>query len=100
MSRDRRPFGHRSHWSSLPGTRGVPAMTPDPTGGIFLSYRREEAGYAAGRLADRIATKFGSTRVFIDVDSIPRGRTSSRPSSEPSEAVTPYWLSSVGSGLR
>jgi len=48
-------------------------MTPNPTGGIFLSYRREEAGYAAGRLADRIATKFGNTRVFIDVDSIPPG---------------------------
>ena len=48
-------------------------MTPDPTGGIFLSYRREEAGYAAGRLADRIATRFGSTRVFIDVDSISPG---------------------------
>ena len=48
-------------------------MTPDPTGGIFLSYRREEAGNAAGRLADRIAAKFVSTRVFIDVDSVAPG---------------------------
>ena len=45
----------------------------DPPGGIFLSYRREEAGYAAGRLADRIATRFDNTRVFIDVDSVPAG---------------------------
>lgn len=48
-------------------------MTLDPQGGIFLSYRREEAGYAAGRLADRIAARFPDTRVFIDVDSIPPG---------------------------
>ena len=48
-------------------------MTVDPQGGIFLSYRREEAGYAAGRLADRIAAKFDNTRVFIDVDSVPAG---------------------------
>jgi len=48
-------------------------MTLDPTGGIFLSYRREEAGYAAGRLADNLATRFVNTRVFIDVDSIPPG---------------------------
>ena len=48
-------------------------MTTDRQGGIFLSYRREEAGYAAGRLADRIAARFPDTRVFIDVDSIPPG---------------------------
>ena len=47
--------------------------TLDPQGGIFLSYRREEAGYAAGRLADRLTTRFEDTRVFIDVDSVPAG---------------------------
>jgi hypothetical protein len=48
-------------------------MTVPPQRGVFLSYRREEAGYAAGRLADRIATRFDNTRVFIDVDSVPAG---------------------------
>src|SRR5215218_3763727 len=40
---------------------------------VFLSYRREETKHAAGRLADRIAERFSSSQVFVDVDSIPPG---------------------------
>jgi outer membrane protein assembly factor BamB len=43
------------------------------TGGIFVSYRREEAGHVAGRLADQLAQRFGLPNVFIDVDSIEPG---------------------------
>jgi outer membrane protein assembly factor BamB len=48
-------------------------MGQHPTGGIFLSYRREETKHAAGRLADRITARFGASQVFMDIDSIPLG---------------------------
>jgi hypothetical protein len=38
--------------------------------GVFISYRREDAGGAAGRLYDRLCAHFGSDRVFRDVDTI------------------------------
>jgi hypothetical protein len=44
-----------------------------PTSGVFLSYRREETKHVAGRLADRIAERFTSSQIFVDVDSIPPG---------------------------
>jgi TIR domain len=40
---------------------------------VFLSYRREETRHIAGRLADRLAERLGSTQVFIDVDVIEPG---------------------------
>lgn len=40
---------------------------------IFLSYRRDDAGAAAGRLYDRLVTEFGPRRVFIDVDALTPG---------------------------
>jgi hypothetical protein len=40
---------------------------------IFISYRREDSGDAAGRLCDRLQTRFGRGNVFMDVDSIPYG---------------------------
>ena len=40
---------------------------------IFISYRREESSYAAGRLYDRLTDRFGTGRVFIDVDTIEPG---------------------------
>jgi len=40
---------------------------------IFISYRREDTPHVAGRLADRIAAKFGAAQVFMDVDSIDPG---------------------------
>ena len=38
---------------------------------VFISYRRDDTAGEAGRLADDLSEKFGGSRVFIDVDSIP-----------------------------
>src|SRR5215475_1506818 len=48
-------------------------MAGSATRGIFVSYRREDAGHVAGRLADRLTERFGTSSVFIDVDSIEPG---------------------------
>ena len=48
-------------------------MADTSTSRVCLSYRREETKHAAGRLADRIAERFTSSQVFVDVDSIPPG---------------------------
>ncbi len=40
---------------------------------IFISYRRGDAAFAAGRLFDRLTAHFGEGRVFMDVDSISPG---------------------------
>jgi uncharacterized membrane protein YtjA (UPF0391 family) len=40
---------------------------------IFISYRREEGGAAAGRLHDRLSEHFGRDNVFIDIDTIEPG---------------------------
>jgi hypothetical protein len=42
-------------------------------GGVFISYRREEATAAAAHLYDRLSDLLGETRVFMDVDSIGLG---------------------------
>jgi hypothetical protein len=42
-------------------------------GGIFISYRRDDAAGEAGRLADHLARRFGQDRVFIDIDTIAPG---------------------------
>ncbi len=39
---------------------------------VFLSYRRADDLFLAGRLRDRLAEDFGEENVFFDVDSIPR----------------------------
>jgi TIR domain len=38
---------------------------------VFISYRRADTADAAGRLAADLIERFGRSRVFIDVDSIP-----------------------------
>jgi hypothetical protein len=48
-------------------------MSVGHNGGVFVSYRREDGGDAAGRLADRLAERFGAGRVFMDVDAIEPG---------------------------
>lgn len=40
---------------------------------IFISYRRSDTAGATGRLADALATRFGSHEVFRDVDAIEAG---------------------------
>src|SRR5262245_66362849 len=44
-----------------------------PPGRVFISYRREEAAYAAGWLYDRLVARIGEDNVFKDVDSIALG---------------------------
>jgi TIR domain len=46
----------------------------DMTGGVFISYRREDSGGFAGRIYDRLASRLGRENVFFDVDAIPPGR--------------------------
>ena len=41
--------------------------------GIFISYRRDDAAMAAGRLADHLIGHFGSDKVFMDIDTIEPG---------------------------
>ncbi len=40
---------------------------------IFISYRRADSAYAAGRMFDRLVHSFGAGNVFKDVDNIPPG---------------------------
>jgi hypothetical protein len=49
------------------------AATPTSPGKVFISYRREDAAYPAGWLYERLADRFGASRVFKDVDSIEPG---------------------------
>jgi hypothetical protein len=47
--------------------------SPTAPGRIFISYRREETAYPAGWLYDRLADRFGASRIFKDIDSIELG---------------------------
>ncbi len=40
---------------------------------IFICYRREDSGPAAGRIYDRLGAHFGRGQVFMDVNDIPLG---------------------------
>jgi hypothetical protein len=41
---------------------------------IFISYRRDDAEEAAGRLSDHLVVQFGHDNIFMDVDGIDPGR--------------------------
>ena len=41
--------------------------------GIFISYRREDSDYIAGRLHDRLTAHFGMDRIFRDIDTMGPG---------------------------
>lgn len=43
-------------------------------GSIFISYRRSDSAGEAGRLSDDLIARFGTERVFMDVDAIQPGR--------------------------
>jgi hypothetical protein len=43
------------------------------SGQIFISYRRDDASYPAGRLYDRLSTHFPQNQIFMDVDSLDLG---------------------------
>jgi hypothetical protein len=49
------------------------SLPKSPDNGIFVSYRRTQSAWAAGRLSDRLVDRFGKRRVFTDVDSIEPG---------------------------
>jgi hypothetical protein len=40
---------------------------------IAISYRRSDSSAIAGRIADRLAARYGKESIFIDVDSVPFG---------------------------
>lgn len=40
---------------------------------IFISYRRDDAGYVASIVRDHLESEFGAGSVFMDIDSIPLG---------------------------
>jgi hypothetical protein len=48
-------------------------MSAAASGGVFISYRRQESSGLAGRLYDRLADRFGDDQVFMDVDTIALG---------------------------
>lgn len=59
---------------SLLGTMAGKKLSSQPfAGSIFISYRRGSTSAISGRLFDRLQARFGKARVFMDVDSIPRG---------------------------
>jgi hypothetical protein len=42
-------------------------------GGIFVSYRRDDAKHAAGRLVDRLGRTYHRSQLFLDVDNVAPG---------------------------
>jgi hypothetical protein len=60
---------------AVEGDRRENGMTVSETDGrgIFLSYRRQESSHVAGRLYDRLADRFGTSQVFMDVAAIEPG---------------------------
>jgi TIR domain len=42
-------------------------------GQIFISYRREESGWSARSLHDRLAASFDPKQIFMDIDAIALG---------------------------
>jgi hypothetical protein len=43
------------------------------SGRIFISYRRQDSAGYAGRLFDRLASRFGQSNIFMDIDAIELG---------------------------
>jgi hypothetical protein len=48
-------------------------MSSGTTRAVLLSYRRSNTSHVAGRLADWLTERLGSTQVFMDVDTIEPG---------------------------
>ncbi len=75
--------------------------------GVFISYRRDDTLWCAGRLFDRLSRTFGAGRVFIDVESLHPAEHFSvalqrRVSSSDIVLVLigPRWLAADGDGVR
>src|SRR6185437_9100205 len=78
-------------------------MSAGGRGSVFVSYRREDGGDAAGRLADRLVDRLGAERVFMDVDAIEPGMDYVEAITRAVEAcdvlvavIGPSWLSAAG----
>jgi Cu/Ag efflux protein CusF len=41
---------------------------------IFISYRRDDAAFDAGRVRDALAAKFGESSIFMDIDNLHAGQ--------------------------
>jgi TIR domain len=48
-------------------------MSVAASGGVVISYRRQETSGMAGRLYDRLAARFGDDQVVMDLDTIALG---------------------------
>jgi TIR domain len=44
------------------------------SGGVFISYRREDSAGIAGRITDRLRKRLGQRSVFFDYDDVPAAR--------------------------
>lgn len=70
--------GPSTIWLAEPGEGQVLLLipdvrdTPDPTG-IFMSYRRRDAGGYSGWLYDGLSTRFGGEQIFRDIDTVGPG---------------------------
>lgn len=51
----------------------APSETTGPSPRYFISYRREDSKQIAGRVYDKLLTRWQSTEIFFDIDSIPLG---------------------------
>ncbi len=77
-------------------------------GGIFISYRRDDASHVAGRMADALGVRVGRENVFVDVDSVAPGEdfvrkieTTIRASDTFLAVIGSNWLKAPGpDGLR
>jgi hypothetical protein len=54
-------------------SRGERKYAREAVSGVFISYRREDTAYIAGRLHDELAARFGDQQIFRDVDSMRPG---------------------------
>src|SRR6516162_8334032 len=60
-------------WTPILADHGTIFRHIEMSGQIFISYRREDASYPAGRLYDRLSAHFPQNQVFIDVDNLDPG---------------------------
>jgi hypothetical protein len=78
-------------------------MSDPALGRIFISYRRAESRDLAGRLYDRLASRFGDAQVFMDVGTIALGADFTKVITKAVgncqvllAVIGPHWLSVTG----
>jgi hypothetical protein len=80
-------------------------MSDRALGGVFISYRRQDSRDLAGRLADRLESRFGTAHVFMDVATIALGEDFLKVITEVVErcgvllaVIGPRWLNITSEG--